>query len=202
MHIFLNISFFLILLPAWTHEGRKSGEAYLKGEKKESPWGFPDRERKENGKERGWECVCVCGGGVSGLDRLSQRQGKGGMNINNALCRKIVTMDIIERWREAMGSKFHSWTACRCTRAAFPATPARQSISECGPTRSKHCTHHIQVSALTERCVVVSHSNYPRRLWVSVYDLCGTCQRQPGRSLCFIFPVIAAANLLCVGPNE
>ena len=56
MHIFLKISFFLILLPAWTHEGRKSGEAYLKGEKKESPWGFPDRERKENGKERGWEC--------------------------------------------------------------------------------------------------------------------------------------------------
>ena len=28
----------------------------MKGEKKESPWGFPDRERKENGKERGWEC--------------------------------------------------------------------------------------------------------------------------------------------------
>ena len=36
-------------------------------------------------------------GSVSGLDRLSQRQGRGGMNINNALCRKIVTMDIIER---------------------------------------------------------------------------------------------------------
>lgn len=202
MHIFLNISFFLILLPAWTHEGRKSGEAYLKG-KKRSPHGA---SRIEKGKKIGRRedgSVCVCGGGgVSGLDRLSQRQGKGGMNINNALCRKIVTMDIIERWREAMGSKFHSWTACRCTRAAFPATPARQSISECGPTRSKHCTHHIQVSALTERCVVVSHSNYPRRLWVSVYDLCGTCQRQPGRSLCFIFPVIAAANLLCVGPNE
>lgn len=28
------------------------------------------------------------------------------MNINNILCRKIVTMDITERCREATGSKF------------------------------------------------------------------------------------------------
>lgn len=51
---------------------------------------------------------------------------RGGMNINNILCWKIVTMDIIERRREAMGRKFHSWPylmcmcvcVCRCTQAA------------------------------------------------------------------------------------
>lgn len=37
-HLALLLLRFLILLPAWTHEGRKSGEACLK-EKQESPWG-------------------------------------------------------------------------------------------------------------------------------------------------------------------
>ena len=53
MHIFLNISFFFSFSSLHGH--MKGGEAYLK-KKKESPWGFPERERKENGKERGWEC--------------------------------------------------------------------------------------------------------------------------------------------------
>ena len=54
-HIPQHLLFFLILLPAWTHEGRRG--VFERGKKKkESPWGFPERERKENGKERGWEC--------------------------------------------------------------------------------------------------------------------------------------------------
>ncbi len=48
-HLLLHL--FLILLPAWTHEGRKSGEAYLK-EKQESPWGSRIKKGKKWKGER------------------------------------------------------------------------------------------------------------------------------------------------------
>lgn len=54
--------------------------------------------------------MSVCVGGYSewrqGLDS-EQNTRRGGMNINNILCWKIVTMDIIERRREATGSESH-----------------------------------------------------------------------------------------------
>lgn len=50
-HLALLLRLFLILLPAWTHEGRKSGEAYLK-EKQEPPWGSRMKEGKEWKGER------------------------------------------------------------------------------------------------------------------------------------------------------
>lgn len=53
----LHLLLFLILLPAWTHEGRKSGEAYLK-EKQESPWG----SRIKKGKKWKGERMGVCEG--------------------------------------------------------------------------------------------------------------------------------------------
>lgn len=60
MHIFLALLLlFLILLPAWTHEGKKSREAYLK-EKQESPWG--SRIKKEKGTKWKGERMGVVGG--------------------------------------------------------------------------------------------------------------------------------------------
>lgn len=81
MHIFLALLLlFLILLPAWTHEGKKSREAYLK-EKQESPWG--SRIKKEKGKKWKGERMGVVGvfGMEADLDS-EQKTRRGGMNIN------------------------------------------------------------------------------------------------------------------------
>lgn len=69
--------------------------------------------------------VCECVGGYSewrqGLDS-EQNTRRGGMNINNILCWKIVTMDIIERRREATGSESH---------------PRPYLLSACAPSRMR-----------------------------------------------------------------
>lgn len=103
----------LILFDAWTHEGRKSGEAHLK-EKQESPWGSRTQKRKErNGKERGvgvwgwWREWWVFRKEVD-LDSEQDTRAVG-MNINSAVSWKIVTLDIIDRCRLAMRSRLHSW---------------------------------------------------------------------------------------------
>lgn len=88
--------------------------------------GIPHKER--NGKERVWEC------GERGVFRMeADREPKtrrGGMNINNILCWKIVTMDIIERRREAMGRKFHSWPyfMCMCVCVCLQVHTSRLSV--------------------------------------------------------------------------
>lgn len=82
-------------------------------------------------------------GGVGGIFRMEadldseQKTRRGGMNINNILCRKIVTMDIIERRWEAsswpclmyvclqMCTSRLSTSVCSCSRL-----PVRQSVSE------------------------------------------------------------------------
>lgn len=84
-HPTLLLLLILILLPAWTHEGRKSGEAYLK-EKQESPWGSRIKKGKErNGRERGWEWGW--GGGFrmeADLDGEPKTRSRR-MNIDNIL---------------------------------------------------------------------------------------------------------------------
>lgn len=85
--------------------------------------GIPDRERKEMERREDGS------GGIfrteAGLD-IEQKTRKGGMNINNILCWKM--MDIIESCSEAMRSEFHSFPClmcvidciCRCTRTTLP----------------------------------------------------------------------------------
>lgn len=59
--------------------------------------GIPHKERKEMERRgRGWKFVCVEGGFRMETDSKPKTRREG-MNINNALCRKIVTMDIIEQ---------------------------------------------------------------------------------------------------------
>lgn len=73
----------LILLPAWTHEGRKRRGVFER-KKKGSPWG--SRIKKGRGKERkgGWKCRE--GRRVFGLEADSELKKRGrGMNINNML---------------------------------------------------------------------------------------------------------------------
>lgn len=103
----LLLPFFLILLPAWTHEGRKSGEAYLKG-KQESPWGSRIKKGEErNGEERS----AGRGGGVLGvevdLDSAAETR-RAGMNINNTLYWKNSHNGHHRVMKRANGSKFHS----------------------------------------------------------------------------------------------
>lgn len=91
--------------------------------------GISDKEEERKEMERR-EDVSVCVGGYSewkqGLDS-EQNTRRGGMNINNILCWKIVTMDIIERRREATGSESHprpyllSVCAPSCMRMNTPA---------------------------------------------------------------------------------
>lgn len=119
---------------------------------------------------------------------LGSEQRRGGMNINNILCRKVVTMDIIE------GRKFHSRPClvcvCRCTHSVQD-----RAYLSAGIPRKSVCTHIQGLRSRLRGCVVVSHSNY-------LHD-CGClsmiCVVPVRGSPCFIFPVIAAANLLCVG---
>lgn len=86
--------------------------------------GISDKEEERKEMERR-EDVSVCVGGYSewrqGLDS-EQNTRRGGMNINNILCWKIVTMDIIERRREATGSESH---------------PRPYLLSACAPSRMR-----------------------------------------------------------------
>lgn len=66
-------------------------------------------ERREDGSG-----VRVGWGGVFRMETdldSEQKTRRGGMNINTIQCRKIVTMDIIGRRREATGSKFLGLTS-------------------------------------------------------------------------------------------
>lgn len=85
----------------------ESGEAYLK-EKQGSPWG----SRIKKGKKWKGERMEVWGEeeGVQDGGRREPKTRRAGMNINNILCWKIVTMDITERrqWKEVV------YCLCRC----------------------------------------------------------------------------------------
>lgn len=101
--------------------------------------GISDKEEERKEMERREDgSVSVCVKRIfrmeAGLDS-EQNSRRGGMNINNILCWKIVTMDIIERRREAMGSKSHPRPYLASRRAHFPACartrlPVRQSTFE------------------------------------------------------------------------
>lgn len=147
---------FLILLPVWTHEGRKSEEACLKEEKKqESPMGIPheekEKERKETRKLEGG----AWGGFNMEADLDSERNTRrGGMNVNILLHWKVVTMDI-----PARRGKLHSRPRLICVHTFMPPRiPARRKRIV-HPATSAHSRSGLR--SRLRGCVVVSHSNYP-----------------------------------------
>lgn len=137
------------------------------------------------------------GGGIVGMeagrqaDSVSQTQGRGGMNINNnARCWKRVTMDITggeeSRWEQ--GSSVPGRARRARAQVHEQAGPQeRKSIFDCGaPRMCRMCTRTWLTEGLgvcARARAVVSHSNYPDDcVCVPVYDLCATCQREPGRA--------------------
>lgn len=141
-----------------------------------------------------------------------QKTRRGGMNINNILCWKIVTMDIIESRREKWEAGFipglsYCVCTCRCPWAAFlhlwmhehACQEDRAYLSTGIPTLGWVCTR-TQVCGLAfyegvwSFPTVIMPVTVGVCLW-SVWYLSEGAWQSP----CFIFPVIAAANLLCVG---